>query len=80
MELKLARKDLKSKPKTVKYDYVEKELQENEQRIFYFDKENSHKTILDLVDEIKKSGKKVYHREIRYGLDDNDYLYEVHVL
>jgi hypothetical protein len=81
MEIMLARKDLKSKPKTVGYDFIEKELDTNKQKIFYFDRENSHKLILDLVDEIKeKSGLNVYHREIRFGLDESDYMYEVHVL
>jgi hypothetical protein len=80
MELKLARKDLKSKPKSVDLEYVRNELEQKEQVIFYFDKETSHKDILDLVDTIQNDGKSVYHREIKYGLDENDYLYEVHAL
>jgi hypothetical protein len=80
MEIKLARKDLKSAPKSVDLAYIDTELEKNDQIIFYFDKDNSHKTILDLVDVIREKGKSVYHREIRYGLDENDYLYEVHAL
>jgi hypothetical protein len=80
MEIKLARKDLKSKPKSVEFDAIKSRLEKEEQVIFYFDKENSHKDILDLVDMIGELGKSVYHREVKYGLDENDYLYEVHAL
>lgn len=81
MEIKLARQELNSKPKVIKLEDVEKKFAEaNQQKIFYFDKENSHKDMMNLIDHFEESGYAVYFREVRYGLDESDYMYEVHVL
>ena len=40
----------------------------------------SFKDILDLADEIEKMGYKVYHREVKYSLEPNGYMYEIHIL
>ena len=50
------------------------------QSFFYFDKENTHKQVLALVQNFEKKGLSVYHRTVKYGLDDDDYMYEVHIL
>lgn len=50
------------------------------QSFFYFDKENTHKQLLALVSHFEKKGVSVYHRTVKYGLDDDDYMYEVHIL
>ncbi len=80
MELKIARSELKAKPKSISLDKIEKEVEKEGQKIFYFDRENSHKDLMELVEHFEGKGLSVYFREIRYGLNENDYLYEVHIL
>ncbi|WP_353661844.1 HP0268 family nuclease [Hydrogenimonas sp. SS33] len=80
MELKAARKELNAKPKAVSLDKIEKEVEKEGDKIFYFDRENSHKDLMEMVEHFEEKGYSVYFREIRYGLDENDYLYEVHIL
>jgi hypothetical protein len=80
MELKAARTELNAKPKTIGVDKIEKILEKEGQKIFYFDRENSHKDLMEMVEHFEGKGYSVYFREIRYGLDENDYLYEVHIL
>jgi len=80
MELKAARTELNAKPKTVGLDKIEKVLEKEGQKIFYFDRENSHKDLMEMVEYFEGKGYSVYFREIRYALDENDYLYEVHIL
>ncbi|WP_456381489.1 HP0268 family nuclease [Hydrogenimonas sp.] len=80
MELKAARTELNVKPKTIGLEKIEKELEKEGQKIFYFDRENSHKDLMEMVEHFEEKGYSVYFREIRFGLDENDYLYEVHIL
>ncbi|NPA30299.1 MAG: hypothetical protein GXO33_08960 [Epsilonproteobacteria bacterium] len=80
MELKAARTELNAKPKTITLEKIEKALEKEGQKIFYFDRENSHKDLMEMVEYFEGKGLSVYFREIRYGLDENDYLYEVHLL
>jgi len=80
MELKLARKELSAKPKTIKLEKIEEIVQKENQKIFYFDKENSHKDLVSLVEYFEEKGLSVYLREVKYGLGDDDYMYEVHIL
>ncbi len=81
MNILLAREDINGKAKSVDLKKIEDELEkENGQKVFYFDKENSHKDMMELVDHFEKAGNSVYFREVKYGLDENDYLYEVHIL
>lgn len=78
MKLKLARTTLKGKPKVVEIEEIEAELVEKS--IFYFDKENSHKELKELIEFFEEKGYSVYMREVKYGLDDNEYVYEVHIV
>lgn len=80
MELKLARTQLTAKPKKIKLDKIVEEVKEAEQKIYYFDKENSHKSMMEFVDYFENEGASVYFREVRYGLNEDDYMYEVHIL
>ncbi len=80
MELKAARSELNAKPKPISVEKIEKILEKEGQKIFYFDRENSHKDLMEMVEHFEEKGFSVYFREIRYGLDENDYLYEVHIL
>ena len=80
MELLLARKELSEKPKKIQLDKVQEELKELGEKIFYFDRDNSHKDMMALVDALENDGLNVNFREIRYGLGDEEYMYEVHAL
>ena len=80
MELKLARETLASKPKKIDIKKIEEAVEKEGNKIFYFDRENSHKDLMELVDYFEEKGYSVYFREVKYGLDENDYIYEVHIL
>ena len=49
-------------------------------RFSIFDRDNSHKDMMALVDALEKDGCNVYFREVKYGLADDEYMYEVHAL
>ncbi len=78
MKLKLARTTLKAKPKTIELKKIEEQL--DNQSIYYFDKENSHKDIIALMEHFDGEGYNVYMREIKYGLGEGEYIYEVHIV
>ncbi len=80
MELKLARKELDSKPKSIKLEKIIEIVEKEGQKIFYFDKENSHKDLVALVEHFEENDQSVYLREVKYGLGDDDYMYEIHIL
>ncbi len=80
MELKLARETLKAKPKTIDLEKIKAEVAKEGNKIYYFDRENSHKDLMDMVDQLEEEGFSIYFREVKYGLDENDYIYEVHII
>ena len=80
MELLFARNELNEKPKKVQLDTIIEELKKDGQKIFYFDRDNSHKDMMALVDALESEGNNVYFREVKYGLADEEYMYEVHAL
>jgi len=81
MELILAKKSLSEKSnKKIKLEDIESELEKNKQKIYYFDQSNSHKDLVSLVETLEEKGYSVYLREVRFGLDENDYMYEMHIL
>ncbi len=78
MKLKLARTTISAKPKAVELDKLEEDL--DKKSIFYFDKENSHKDLKALIEHFEDKDYSVYMREVKYGLNDDEYLYEVHIV
>ncbi len=78
MKMKLARTTLKAKPKTIELAKIEEDLANKS--IFYFDKDNTHKEMIALIEHFEEKGYSVYMREVKYGLDDNEYIYEVHIV
>jgi len=80
MDLKLVRVDVNSKPKKTTLKKVEEVVAKEGSAIMYFDRDNSHKDLIALGEHFENSEKSFYMREVRYGLNDNDYMYEVHVL
>lgn len=84
MELKLAKQNLnnaKSKASHTKITLEEilKKAQEG-QHIFYFDKENTHKDMQKAKAFFEKAKHSAYLNEVRYGLDESSYIYELHVI
>lgn len=80
MDIKLAREHIDEKPMKVTIKKLEEMLEGKNIDIFYCDKENSHKEMQSLLEYFEKKGKHAYFREVRYGLDDGDYMYEIHIL
>lgn len=80
MELKLARAELNKAPKSISLEEIEKLVNKNGQEIFYFDRENSQKDMQSLIKFFEKKGLSVYHIVIKYGLSDDEYMYEVHII
>jgi len=80
MELKIAREELTQEPKIVDVTEIEEIIKIEEQKILYFDRDNSHKTMIEFVEHFEKLGYSVYFRDVKYGLDEGNYMYEVHIL
>ena len=80
MDLKFARTDIDAKPKKVDLAKIEASVAKDDSIIFYFDRENSHKDLLELQDHFEAQGKSFYMSEVKYGLSDNDYMYQVHIM
>jgi len=78
MKLKLARASITAKPKLIEVDKIEDQLEKRS--IFYFDKENTHKELKSLIEHFEDKEYSVYMREVKFGLDDEEYLYEVHIV
>jgi hypothetical protein len=78
MKLKLARASIESKPKAIEIDKLEEDL--DKKSIFYFDKDNSHKELKAMISHFEEKDFSVYMREVKFGLDDDEYLYEVHIV
>jgi hypothetical protein len=75
MELLLARADKNQKPKKIDIASIEIKNQ-----ILYFDRENSHKDMVKMVEFFEDKGLSVYLKEVKFGLDEEDYMYEVHIM
>jgi len=80
MDLKFARTEVTSKPKKVDLAKIEASVAKDESIIFYFDRDNSHKDLLELQDHFEAQGKSFYMSEVKFGLSDNDYMYQVHIM
>jgi hypothetical protein len=81
MKLKLAKKSLSEKKlKTIDIKTIEKELEQNPSKVFYFDNENDHKNLVSLVDHFTDKGLSVHLKEVKFSLSENEYIYEFWVL
>jgi len=80
MELKLVRTELNNKPRQTTMQKLLSEAEKNKESVFYFDKTNAHKDLLEVVNRFEEEGYNAYFREIRYGLDKDDYMYQLHIL
>jgi uncharacterized UPF0160 family protein len=80
MKLKLAKKDIDSENSSITLKEIEAMVKEKESVILYFDQENAHKDLVSLVEKFEEKDYSVYLKEVKYGLDESDYIYEVHIL
>ena len=80
MDLKFARTDLSVKPKKADVKKIEASVEKEGSVIYYFDRENSHKDLLELQDHFEAQGKSFYMSEVKYGLSDGEYMYQVHII
>jgi|AAUQ01.1.fsa_nt_gi hypothetical protein len=79
MELYLARKSLAQEPNSqIKIEDIESKL--DSERFFYLDRENDKINLDAVVTHFEDKGFKVHLREVRYGLGDLDYIYELHIV
>ncbi len=78
MELKLVGSN-NSDIKTMKLDKFVNDCKGD--TFYYFHRDTSYKNLMDLIDVLKEEKNfSVYFREVKYGLDENDYMYEMHIL
>ena len=80
MDLKFARTEIDTKPKKADLAKIEATVEKEDSVIFYFDRENSHKDLLELQGHFEEKGKSFYMSEVKYGLSDNEYMYQVHIM
>jgi len=58
-------------------DFI-KEIKPNS--FYYFHKDTSYKDIKDLIDKLEEEGHSIYLREVKFGLDEGAYMYELHII
>lgn len=81
MDIKLAREQIDKKPTKISIKKLEEMIDSSTNgSFFYCDKENTEKEMGEIVKYFEKKHKRVFVREVRYGLDMGDFMYEVHVL
>jgi len=80
MNLLFARADVTGKPKKTDLAKIEASVEKEDSVIFYFDRENSHKDLLELQDHFEGKGKSFYMSEVKISLSDNEYMYQVHIV
>jgi len=80
MNLLFARTDIDVKPKKADLAKIEASVEKDDSVIFYFDKDNQHKDLLEMQDYFEAKGKSFYMSEVKFGLSDNEYMYQVHIM
>ncbi|MEA1917669.1 MAG: HP0268 family nuclease [Campylobacterota bacterium] len=80
MQLKLAGNELDSKTKKIDELKIDEMLKKDDSVMLYFDRDNSHKDLLNLQDYFTEKGNSFYMKEVKYGLSENEYVYGVHIL
>lgn len=79
MDFKLAKPTLDSKSAKISLKQIEGECVKDG-KIYYFSNENAHKDLLKIVETFESKGRNAYLREARYGLDEKEYIYELHII
>lgn len=76
MKLKLIQSNNETQSQSVD-KFLEKVKKDN---FYYFHRETSYKNLMDLQEQLEEKGFSVYFREVKFGLDEQDYMYELHTL
>lgn len=79
MDFKLAKQDLQEKSEKITLKQIQ-EMVKKEGKIFYFSNENNHKDLVKLTESFQKEGRSAYLREVKFGLDNEEHIYELHIL
>ncbi|WP_027327023.1 HP0268 family nuclease [Helicobacter pametensis] len=79
MDFKLAKQNLQDKSEKITLKQIQEAAQDGE-KIFYFSNENQHKDLLKLAETFQKSGRSAHLREAKFGLDEKEYIYELHII
>ena len=81
MEYILAQTDVEAKQvKKITIEEIEEISNSGKISIIYLDGINSEKDIMKLIAYFNKKNRNVYVREVKFGLDQNEYLYEIHII
>ena len=81
MEYILAQTDVEAKQvKKITLEEMEEVSNSGKISIIYLDGQNSEKDIMKLVAYFNKKNRNAYVREVKFGLDQNEYLYEIHII
>lgn len=79
MDFKLAKQTLQEKSEKITIKQIQ-EMIKKEEKIFYFSNENQHKDLIKLAETLQKDGRSVHLREAKFGLDEKEYIYELHII
>lgn len=79
MDFKLAKQTLQDKSEKIALKEIQTIIK-NGEKIFYFSNENNHKDLIKLVETLQKDGRSAHLREAKYGLDEKEYIYELHII
>ena len=80
MKLKLASLDLNTEGGTTTLKDIEEEISKKGNLMLYLDKSNSIKDIQKLKTSLEKSVQSVYYNEIKYGMDKDNFIYELQII
>ncbi|RDU64179.1 HP0268 family nuclease [Helicobacter sp. MIT 14-3879] len=80
MELKLAKKELEDEQQTISLKEIQNQVETNGSATFYLDNDNPIKDIQKMRATLDKNLKSVHLNELRYGIDKNSFLYELHII
>ncbi len=79
MDFKLAKQTLQDKSEKITLKQIQDAIKEGE-KIFYFSNENQHKDLVKFAESLKKDGYSAHLREAKFGLDEKEYIYELHII
>ncbi|MDO7252316.1 HP0268 family nuclease [Helicobacter cappadocius] len=80
MELILAKTNIEEKAQKITLEDLAQKLDSNHNQIFYFDRANNHKDLLKATSFFQSKGRNAYLSEVKFGLDEKDYIYELHIV
>lgn len=80
MKFQLAKKDINDKAKSITIEEIQKQVEDNGSATFYLDKDNSIEEIKKMKQKLEKKSKSIHWNELRYGLDKDSFLYELHII